>query len=107
MSAFHYFNCASNIKLDFYLIYMFMGIVLSKLNDIANAINYYEKALELEPNNFLVYLNYTISLVNHEMYANAKEKFEGFMNNYTRDEQSENDLEITDMIEQIQARLYG
>jgi Bardet-Biedl syndrome 4 protein len=107
MSAFHHFNCASNIKLDFYLIYMFMGIVLSKLNDIANGINYYERALELDPTNFLVYLNYTISLINHEMYANAKEKFEGFMNNYNRDESSENDHEITEMIEHIQARLYG
>ncbi len=41
------------------------------------------------------------------MYANAKEKFEGFMNYYNRDETSENDEEVTDMIEHIQARLYG
>jgi Bardet-Biedl syndrome 4 protein len=106
-SAFHYFNCAVNFKQDFYLIYMYLGVVLTKLNDVYNAINYYDKAIELQPQNAMTYLNYTISLLNNEMFANAKDKFTIFLELYHRDENSENDKEITDMVDMIQTRLYG
>lgn len=106
-SAFHYMNAAANFKTDLYLIYMYLGVILANLDDIYNAINYYDKALELQKN-YLVYYNYTVSLVNHQMFANAKDKFKIFqslVNDITMNE--EYDREIMDSVDSIKQALLG
>lgn len=68
-SAFHYFNNASKTKPDYSPVFMYLGITLSRLEDIPNATLAYERALSLEraafegkalPNTLL---NYSISLI--------------------------------------------
>ena len=83
-SAFHYMNSASNLKTDLAVIFMYLGIILSQLNDISNSISYYDKAIELEPN-YLTYFNYTVSLINNDMLANAKEKYQSFVQAFKED----------------------
>ena len=48
VSAYHYMNCALNLKADIAIIYMYLGVILTKLGDISSAIQYYDKSLELE-----------------------------------------------------------
>jgi Bardet-Biedl syndrome 4 protein len=107
-SAFHYMNCSANLKPDFYLTYMYLGIILAQLNDIYNAIAYYDKSIELNPT-YLTYYNYSISLINNEMYENAKEKFRNFCDLYNayRDESQEYDSEILEVSEIIKQKLFG
>jgi len=105
-SAFHYMNTASNYKSDFYLIYMYLGVILSQLGDIGNATAYYDKAIALNPN-YLVYFNYAVSLINNDMYVNAREMFNScieYYNNY-RDPSLEYDMEIFEGIRLMNEKL--
>jgi Bardet-Biedl syndrome 4 protein len=105
-SAFHYMNAASNYKNNLYLIFMYLGIILANLDDIYNAINYFDKALELQPH-YLVYYNYIVALTNHQMFANAKEKYEilvDMMNNIQNEE--EYDSEIKNTLGEMKSILY-
>jgi Bardet-Biedl syndrome 4 protein len=107
-SAFNFMNCAANLRSDFYLIYFFLGIILAKLGDIHNAIPFYEKSLELNPN-YLTYYNYTVSLLQNDMIENAKEKFKKFYGLYqsNRDASLEYDQDIIEAITVLQKSLFG
>jgi Bardet-Biedl syndrome 4 protein len=81
-SAFHYFNAAISLNPYFASSYMYLALALSNLGDIENACMAYEKAASLEED-FLIYLNYSITLKNYgnknkarEMFSKFKELFE-------------------------------
>ena len=74
-------NTAANLNEKYYLIFMYLGVILSELDDIDNAISYYEKALHMEED-YVIYFNYIISLIKNEMFANAKEKYGTFIKLY-------------------------
>jgi Bardet-Biedl syndrome 4 protein len=59
-------NSASiNLKADHAASYMYLGLTLSRLDDIDNACSAYNKALELQPQCTLTLLNYATSLLTH------------------------------------------
>jgi Flp pilus assembly protein TadD len=59
-------NSASiNLKADHAASYMYLGLTLSRLDDIDNACSAYDKALELQPQCTLTLLNYATSLLTH------------------------------------------
>ncbi len=107
-SAFNYMNCAANLRNDFYLIYFFLAVILSKLGDIYNAIPYYEKSLEMNQN-YLTYYNFTLSLVQNDMIENARDKFKKFYNLYqtNRDSGLEYDSEIMEGMGILEKSLFG
>lgn len=76
-SAFHYLSTSINLKPDFPSSYMYLGIVLSRLDDFDNACSAYEKAIELETDH-LFELNYAITLYNNGEYESSKTHFENF-----------------------------
>jgi tetratricopeptide (TPR) repeat protein len=47
-SAFHFLSSSINLKPDFPSSYMYLAIILSRLDDFENACNSYEKAIEME-----------------------------------------------------------
>ncbi len=47
-SAFHFLSASINLKPDFPSSYMYLAIILARLNDFENACNAYEKAIEME-----------------------------------------------------------
>ena len=47
-SAFHFLSASINLKPDFASSYMYLAIILSRLDDFENACNAYEKAIEME-----------------------------------------------------------
>lgn len=85
-SAYNSITAALSQKPNFWIINMYMGIILSKLGDIEKSMKYYDKAIEIEKN-YLIYFNYTISLINHDMYGNARSKFSEFVKEFNNDEQ--------------------
>eukprot|EP00953_Heterococcus_sp_UTEX-ZZ885_P014132 8041-Heterococcus_DN1.PRE.4 len=54
-----------NLKADHAASYMYLGLTLSRLDDIDNACSAYDKALELQPLCTLTLLNYATSLLTH------------------------------------------
>lgn len=76
-SAFHYLSASINLKPDFGSSYMYLGMVLSKLDDFENACSAYEKAIRMESDH-LFELNYAITLFNHGELENAKSHFKEF-----------------------------
>merc|ERR1711964_134496 len=73
-SAFHYFSSSINLKPDFPSSYMYLAIVLSRLDDFANACSAYEKAIEMESDH-MFHLNFSITLFNHGDMTEAKRQF--------------------------------
>ncbi|OMJ91149.1 hypothetical protein SteCoe_6315 [Stentor coeruleus] len=73
-SAFHYFNAAISLNAYFASSYMYLALALSNLGDIENACAAYEKAISLEED-FLIYLNYAITLNNYGQKEKAREIF--------------------------------
>lgn len=76
-SAFHYFSASINLKADFASTYMYVGITLARLEDVANACAAYEKAITMETDH-LFHLNYAITLLNAHKMDKAKEHFARF-----------------------------
>mmetsp|Transcript_31597 Transcript_31597/g.102986 ORF Transcript_31597/g.102986 Transcript_31597/m.102986 type:complete len:413 (+) Transcript_31597:163-1401(+) len=77
-SAFHYFSASINLKPDFPSSYMYLAITLAKLDDFENACSAYEKAIEME-NDHLFFLNYAITLANHDELDRAREHYSEFL----------------------------
>lgn len=73
-SSFHYFNAAISLNPFFATSYMYLGLALSNLGDIENACGAYEKALSMEED-FLIYLNYSLSLFNYGREDKATQMF--------------------------------
>ena len=67
-------------------------------HDIYNAITFYDKALKLKES-YIIYFNYTVSLVKNDMISNAKEKFNKFRELYQKERN--NGKEENTMIEEM------
>ena len=74
-SAFQYFQSAISLKSDFANSYMYLGICLHKLGDFDNSVSAFKKAIELDPNDCTVQLNFAIILYNNGRSERAKEVF--------------------------------
>lgn len=103
-SAFIYMNTSANLKSDYELTFMYLGIILSELNDVYNAITYYEKAIAIKESH-MIYFNYTVSLVKNEMFGNAKEKFIKFKELFQKIRDKKNNTEENQMIEETLPKL--
>lgn len=65
-SAFHFILVSIKFNPQNAQAYMFLGICLNEMNDPANAYNSFNKAIQLEPENHLIYLNFSIFLAGSE-----------------------------------------
>ena len=64
-------NAAVSLNPYYSLCYMYLGITLARLGDLENSLQAYEKALSME-NDFLIHLNYAITLYNNNMFEEAR-----------------------------------
>ena len=85
-SGYFHMNTVINLKPKISIAYMYLGIILSRLGDIQLSIEMYEKSLELEQN-YLTYFNYCVSLLNNEMFGNARGKFSDFVKLFNDDKE--------------------
>merc|ERR1712046_267103 len=104
-SAFHYFSSSINLKPDFPSSYMYLAIVLSRLDDFANACSAYEKSIEMESDH-MFHLNFAITLFNHGDSTEAKRQFMLFYDIYSQldEEQRNSDPEVQEQ-RQVLARV--
>lgn len=107
-SAFHYFRCSINLKPDFASSYMYLGIVLSKLGDVENAYDAYEKAIEMEQDH-LFELNYAITLYNNGQLEAARHHFLEFDKLFERldDEEKNSNKVILEKRQKLAGVLLG
>ena len=77
-SAFHFLSASINLKPDFASSYMYLGITLSKLEDFSNACAAYEKAIELENTDHVVFLNFAIMLFKYGKSDQSLNNFHKF-----------------------------
>ena len=92
-SSFHYFNAAISLNPNYFGCYMYLGLALSNLGDFENACNSYEKALILEED-FMVFLNYAVSLFNYGKKEKAKEMYTKFKKAFDELDPSTRDLDM-------------
>mmetsp|Transcript_52742 Transcript_52742/g.125577 ORF Transcript_52742/g.125577 Transcript_52742/m.125577 type:complete len:412 (-) Transcript_52742:377-1612(-) len=76
-SAFHHLSASINLNPHFASSYMQLGITLARLDDPDNSCLSYEKAIEME-SDFLIHLNYAVTLSNIGQGDKAKEQLEKF-----------------------------
>eukprot|EP00941_MAST-03F_sp_MAST-3F-sp1_P003937 g3937.t1 len=107
-SAFHYFSTCINLKPDFPSSYMYLGIVLSRLDDFDNACSAYEKAIEMESDH-LFHLNYAITLYKGENKIGARKQLQDFENIYNSldAETKETDADIAKQYSTLKDMLGG
>ena len=91
-SAFIHFTTAINLNPYFAASYMYLGLTLSHLGDNDNACAAYEKAMSIEED-FLVCLNYSISLHNIGRVDEARTTYQKFMQLFSKVDQSSKDLD--------------
>jgi Bardet-Biedl syndrome 4 protein len=77
-SAFHYLSSSITIKGDSATSYMYLGLALSRLDDLDNAIIAYQKALTMDPTDPLFPLNFCITLAKHGRLEQAAMQFQTF-----------------------------
>lgn len=82
-SAFHYFNATISLNPYFSSSFMYLALALSNLGDFENACVAYEKAVSLEED-FLIYLNYAITLNNYGRKEKAREMYFKFRQNFDK-----------------------
>ncbi|QDZ25957.1 hypothetical protein HOP50_20g85060 [Chloropicon primus] len=76
-SAFHFMSSSINLKPEYPSSYMYLAVILSKLEDIENAKAAYNKALSLK-SNYLFELNYAITLYSFDMLEESLAHFRRF-----------------------------
>ncbi|KPI88591.1 hypothetical protein ABL78_2324 [Leptomonas seymouri] len=76
-SALQCFNAAISLHDKYPSAYMLLGICLGEMNDLSNARRAYDHALTMQ-DDFLVYLNYAVTLLKAGVRAEAEAKFRVF-----------------------------
>jgi Bardet-Biedl syndrome 4 protein len=71
VSSFIHMNTAANLNKNNYLIYLYLGIICSELNNDNNAKNCFEKALTIKEDP-IAYFNYIIFLIKKNMIKDAE-----------------------------------
>eukprot|EP01105_Mastigella_eilhardi_P005551 TRINITY_DN1722_c3_g1_i1.p1 TRINITY_DN1722_c3_g1~~TRINITY_DN1722_c3_g1_i1.p1 ORF type:complete len:575 (-),score=208.39 TRINITY_DN1722_c3_g1_i1:19-1722(-) len=107
-SAFQFFQTALSFK-EFPHAYMYLGVTLSRLSDFASARECYKKALQLAPSDFLIRLNYAITLYMNKEVAEAKVQFTEFEKlwHMLDDEVRNGDFDILEQRGLLFTTLYG
>lgn len=94
-SAYIHMNAVANLKSSLSIVFMYLGLILSRLTDVQSSIEFYEKSLNLEEN-YLTSFNYVVSLINNEMLGNARVKYSDFVKIFNND--SKEDIYKEDVI---------
>ncbi|GAB5367818.1 hypothetical protein AAMO2058_001264100 [Amorphochlora amoebiformis] len=106
-SAFQYMTASINVKDDFAASYMYLGVILAKMNDFENACSAYGRAIEIDSDH-LFHINYAITLYNNGDLEAAEENFgiglELF--NALDEDSKKSDPEVSKKIEVLQ-RVLG
>lgn len=76
-SAFHYLSAAANLNPNYGPTYMYLAIVLSRLDEFENACAAYEKSLQLS-DDLLTRLNYAVTLYQNDEPERAQEQLQRF-----------------------------
>mmetsp|Transcript_10287 Transcript_10287/g.19430 ORF Transcript_10287/g.19430 Transcript_10287/m.19430 type:complete len:437 (+) Transcript_10287:32-1342(+) len=102
-SAFHYLSASINLKPGFASSYMYLGIILSRLDDFENACHAYEKAIGMESDH-LFELNYAITLFTNGVTDRAATHYEAFkvLWNELDDEVKNADPDVIDQMNELQ-----
>lgn len=82
-SALQCLNAAVHLNADYAPAYMLLGICLGEMKDLPNACRAYERALTMQ-DDFLVYLNYAVTLYKGGAVREADAKFRVFRAVWTR-----------------------
>lgn len=109
VSAFHYLSAAISLHADYAPAYMFLGVCLSLLNDVENACQAYEKALSID-NDFLVRLNYAVTLWNSGMAELARQQFQLFLSVWeqlTPEQKREQSSAVPGVVREMEASMSG
>uniref|UniRef100_A0A7S0ST62 UDP-N-acetylglucosamine--peptide N-acetylglucosaminyltransferase SPINDLY n=1 Tax=Chromulina nebulosa TaxID=96789 RepID=A0A7S0ST62_9STRA len=77
-SAFQYFSTAINLQPSYAKAYMYLAVALAKLEDFENSCAAYEKSIELSSEDYLTFLNYSITLYLNDELEKSKENFARF-----------------------------
>eukprot|EP01035_Chromulina_nebulosa_P017244 gene17244-22771_t len=77
-SAFQYFSTAINLQPSYAKAYMYLAVALAKLEDFENSCAAYEKSIELSSEDYLTFLNYSITLYLNDELEKSKENFSRF-----------------------------
>ena len=77
VSSFQHFSTAINLQPTYAKAYLYLAVSLSKLDDFQNCSSAYAKAIELG-DDYLVRLNYSITLYLNDEVESAKEQFARF-----------------------------
>jgi Bardet-Biedl syndrome 4 protein len=81
-SAFQHFSTAINLQPSYARAYMYLAIALARLEDFENACSAYDKAIELG-SDFLVHLNYSITLYLNDEIERAREQYVRFESTFS------------------------
>ena len=106
-SAFHHFSSSINLKADYSCAYMYLAVTLVRLEDLDNACQAYEKAIDLDPDDHLAHLNYAISLYNMGQADACRKHYAEFERLFDElDEETQNaDEDVLEMREALVERL--
>ena len=86
-SAFHFMSSSINLKPEYPSSYMYLAVILSKLEDMENAKSAYNKALSLK-SDYLFELNYAVSLYTFDLIEESLihfKRFEELFKEYSSD----------------------
>ncbi|KAL0225513.1 hypothetical protein RCL1_003425 [Eukaryota sp. TZLM3-RCL] len=89
-SAFHYLSACLNIKRDYAPAFMYLGLVLGRLNDFDNSRAAYDRSIELN-DDWMTRLNYAATLLNFSQIDESREQFAMFEAAYESVPESEKD----------------
>ena len=84
---------------------MYLGITLNKLNDFESACQAFEKALEIDPTDCAIYLNYAIVLYNRGYPKLSKELFDKSEKIFNEMDDEEKETELLDQREVLMLAL--
>mmetsp|Transcript_8978 Transcript_8978/g.13494 ORF Transcript_8978/g.13494 Transcript_8978/m.13494 type:complete len:419 (+) Transcript_8978:94-1350(+) len=105
-SAFHYFSTAINLQPTYARAYMYLAVSLSKLDDFENSCAAYDKAIDLGED-YLIHLNYSITLMNNDEVERAKNHFLKFEKLFLALEDScEIDEDVTAMANMMRTAVH-
>ena len=116
-SAFHYFSAAINLQKvpnlkptkDEAKAYVYLALSLAKLDDFENSCAAYSKAIEMNKNDPLAYLNFAITLHKYEDRDKALEMLQAYKHSVKQVKEEEGveaiDQNVVEMAEKLQALL--
>ena len=87
VTAFVHMNAAANLNKNNHLVYLYLAIICSELNNDGNAKNCFEKALSIKED-AIVLFNYVLFLLRRKMLKEASEKFTRLLKIFSKNKKS-------------------